>query len=216
VFALLLGSWCGATAGSFNAGPQDRSPKDYEVYNALLNLISQIPKKNPYVGIANRTLNFKCGSDPGALILINLCSGMRMPPDTADQVVGTLRKEWTDAERATFDDFSSRNSDSIRLRDNFSAPWRHGLFGMDSEKTPSTKSASDLDIYLSRVGFNLEQTEAIIYALTISHLDQVPTEGDYFLFRLEGGKWAPEGRVTYMEHKTGDAGWTVVLPDESK
>jgi len=174
------------------------------------------PKKDPYIVIANRTVNFKCGNDPGAQILISLCSGMRIPPDMPGQIVGMLRKEWNDADALTFEDFTKKNADSVRLLDDFSTPWKHGFSASDPPQSTDKAASSDMDIYFSRVGFNPAATEAIVYALTISRMDRVSTEGDYFLFRLDAEGWKPHGRLTYMEHRPDQSDWIVVNPDGSK
>ena len=54
-------------------------------------------------------------------------------------------------------------------------------------------------IFLSQVGFNQKKTQAIVYVLIFSYMDQITTAGDYFIFHLKkSGHWEPKGRVTYI------------------
>ncbi|GEM_PF-3174974 len=173
------------------------SELEYRVYNATLDLM-QFEKKDVHVLIAETTLNFKCGGDSGNPVLMNGCSGMRMPPDEPKDVGQLLQRNWPNMETATWDDFAKQNADSAKLRDAFSTSWKHKLAALDVS-LPGEWAAPDLTIFLSRVGFNTNRTEAVVYSLTFSYMDSVPTEGDYFIFRTDAGEWKPKGRVTYLQ-----------------
>jgi len=56
-----------------------------------------------------------------------------------------------------------------------------------------------MTIFLSRVGFNSKNTEAIVYVLAFSYLDRTATTGDYLRFRAGPDKtWTLAGRVSYL------------------
>ena len=185
----------------FPLAPQnqtDASADDYKVYEAVLDLMDQIPKDDPHVTIFNITLNDKC--DAGApLPLANGCSFLAIKPDTMADVKKVLRTGWKDMEASTWSDFQAKATTSLRLHDPIVTPWKHKLVGPADDPLPEEWQSPDLTLFLSRVGFNKAHTEAIVYVLTFSYMDQVRSGGDYFLFRIDkSGKWTPNGRINYF------------------
>lgn len=193
--------------------PPAVSELDYPVYNALLDLM-QFQKKDIRMLIADTTLNFECGVNSGNPVLMNgYCSGMRIPPDEPNDIMQILQRNWPAMETATWEDFAKQSADSARLHDDFSTSWKHKVAASALDASRSKEWASgawaspDLTIFFSRVGFNTHRTEAVVYCLTFSYVDEVPTEGDYFMFRTDAEGWKPQGRVTYIQ-KDGN-NWTV-------
>jgi hypothetical protein len=179
-------------------GGREASPDDYKVYEAVLGLMDQMPKKDPHVTIFNATLNSKCGEEAHPAPLVNGCTFLWIEPDTANSVKQLLRAEWTDMETSTWSDFEGKNATSVRLHEPISTPWKHKLIGPGDEPSEDWESP-DLTIFLSRVGFSQRKTEAVVYVLIFSYMDEVKTAGDYFLFRTDkAGQWKPNGRVTYF------------------
>lgn len=169
-----------------------------KVYEAVLGLMDHIDKKDLHVTIFNQTLNSKCGAEAYPSPLANDCSFLWIKPDTADSVKELLRGEWTELESSTWSDFEGKNAVSVKLHEPISTPWPHMLAGSD-EEGPKRWESPDLAIFLSQVGFNQKKTEAVVYVLIFSYMDQVATTGDYFLFHLDRtGHWKPNGRVTYF------------------
>jgi hypothetical protein len=177
---------------------REASPDEYRVYETVLGLMDHIPKEEPHVTVFDVTLNSKCGEDAYPSPLANGCTFLWMKPDTANNVKQLLRAEWTDMENSTWSDFEGENTESVRLHEPISTPWKHKLIGSGDEPSKDWESP-DLTIFLSRVGFNQKKTEAVVYVLVFSYIDQVATAGDYFLFRIDKtGRWKPSGRVTYF------------------
>jgi hypothetical protein len=197
--ASLIMVMTGAISPALAQKQPDASPDEYRVYEVVFNLIDHIPKKDPHVSIFNVTLNSKCGEDAYPAPLANDCTFLWIKPDTADSVKRRLHEEWAGMENSTWSDFEGKNATSINLHEPISTPWKHKLIGPDYEPSKDWGSP-DLAIFLSRVGFNQKRTEAIVYVLMFSYMDQVATTGDYFLFRLDKtGHWETSGRVTYFQ-----------------
>jgi hypothetical protein len=176
----------------------DASPDEYKVYEAVFGLMDRIPKEDPHVTVFSVTLNSKCGEDAYTGLLANGCTFLWMKPDTANNVKQLLRQEWTDMENATWSDFEMENAASVHLHEPISTPGKHKLVGPGDDRSKDWESP-DLTIFLSRVGFNQKRTQAVVYVLIFSYVDQVATTGDYFLFRKDKtGQWKPSGRVTYF------------------
>jgi hypothetical protein len=177
----------------------DATSQEYKVYEAVLGLMDQIPKQDPHVTIFNVTLNSQCGEAASLLPLANGCTFLWMKPDTAKSVKHLLSSQWVDLDVSTWPDFETKNDSSVRLHEPLSTPWKHKLVGPGEEQTSKEWDSPDLTIFLSRVGFNAKKTEAVVYVLTFSYMDQVETGGDYFLFRFDKtGQWVPNGRVRYF------------------
>ncbi len=173
-------------------------PDEYRVYEAVLGLMDHIPKEDPHVTIFSVTLNSKCGEDAYPSPLANGCTFLWMKPDTSNSVKRLLRTEWAEMDDSAWSDFEGKNAQSVHLHEPISTPWKHKLIGPGDEPSKDWESP-DLTLFLLRVGFNQKKTQAIVYVLTFSYMDQVATAGDYFLFHIDkAGHWKPGGRVTYF------------------
>jgi hypothetical protein len=173
--------------------------EDYAVYNAVLDEI-QFPQGSTHALIAGDTLNFKCGADSGNPILFNGCSGMIVPPDTPEKIRQLLNEGFDKMGALTWSDFEHKNMRSIKLQDSFVTSWQHLLVGPDIRADNSKEWGSpNCTFYFSSVGFNPGKTEAVVFVLLSSNMENVPSSGDYFLYRLDSAKkWNPNGRVQYF------------------
>ncbi len=183
------------------------SDDEFAVYNAVMSLM-QFPKKNVRVTIYDTTLNFKCGEESGNPTLANGCSFLAMPPTTPDEIESMLRQQCPDLSRSAWADFVAKNQASVTLKDSFVAPWQHRLVGKDIADDGAKEWASpDLTLFVSRIGFDGNRTEAIVYFLSFSYMQHVTTGGDYFVLRLaKDKKWNPVGRLRYFDMgETGSA-----------
>lgn len=168
------------------------------VYEAVLGLMDHFPIEDPHVTIFGVTLNSKCGEAADPLPLANGCTFLWIKPDTASTVKKILHEEWGDLENSTWSDFEAKNAASVRLKEPLATPWKHKLIFPEDQPSKEWDSPN-LTIFLSRVGFNQKKSEAVVYVLIFSYMDQVETAGDYFLFRIgKNGHWEPNGRVTYF------------------
>ncbi|MHB8755764.1 MAG: hypothetical protein ACYC92_12545 [Candidatus Acidiferrales bacterium] len=173
--------------------------EDYGIYNAVLNEV-RFPKEADVL-ILDDTLDFKCGADSQLPILLNGCSPMILPPNTPKSIKQLLRESWPKMGKQTWDDFEKANSKSVKLRDAFITTCRHELAGEDIHSDDSKDSDSPSGaFYFSRVGFNPQRTEAIVFAFFASYTKNVRSTGDYFFLRLNKAKeWKLGGRVNEIE-----------------
>jgi hypothetical protein len=199
LISALLVTVLGAISVPCSAQKQSEvSPDEYRVYAAVFGLMDRMPKPDLRVTIFSVTLNSKCGEAASPTPLANGCTFLWMKPDNASKVKNLLCSQWGEMDSATWSDFEGKNAESVHLHEPLSTPWKHKLLGAGDETTKDWQ-APDLTLFLSRVGFNRSKTEAVVYVLMFSYMDQVATAGDYFLFRLsKTGKWEPNGRVTYF------------------
>lgn len=178
---------------------QRELPSDeYNVYEAAFRLMDRIPVEDPHITIFGVTLNSKCGEEAYPSPLANGCTFFWVMPDTANTVKKLLHDEWTDLENSTWSDFEIKNTASVGLQEPIDTPWKHKLI-FPGDNPSKDWNSPNLTLFLSRVGFNQKKTEAVVYVLIFSYIDQVKTTGDYFFFRIgKTGHWEPNGRVTYF------------------
>lgn len=178
---------------------QPEPPNDERsVYEAVLGLMDNIPVENLHVTIYGTTLNTKCGKAAYPSPLANGCTFLWIKPDTAGTVKKLLHQEWPGFEDGTWSDFEAKNATSIRLSEPITTPWKHKLV-FPGDLPDKDWENPNLAIFFSRVGFDQNRREAVVYVLIFSYMDQLPSAGDYFLFRIgKTGHWEPHGRVTYF------------------
>jgi hypothetical protein len=177
---------------------RESSSDETSVYEAVFGLMDHIPIENLHVAIFGLTLNSKCGENANPLPLANGCGFLWIKPDTAKVIKKLLQEEWPDFDNSTWADFEAKNAASERLQEPISTPWKHKLALPDDGPSKDWDSPT-FTVFLSRVGLNQKKTEAVVYVLTFSYVDQIKTAGDYFLFRKDKtGHWEPNGRVTYF------------------
>jgi hypothetical protein len=197
-YASLIMVMAGAISPALAQQQPVASPDEYPVYEAVFKLMDHIPANDPHVTIFKVTLNSKCGEDAYPAPLVNNCTFLWVKPDTADSVKQLLHEAWAGMETSTWSDFKEKNAESINLHEPIATPWKHKLIG-PGDDAPKGWESPDLAIFLSRVRFNKKRTEAIVYVLMFSYIDQVSTAGDYFLFRVDKkGHWETNGRATYF------------------
>jgi hypothetical protein len=190
------------SAGRLALGAQESAEvtaTEGQVYEAVFDLM-QFPKENPHVLIANTTLNSGCGERSGNPVLMNGC-GMWGPPSSIQEVGKLLHHSWPQIAQATWHDLVRKSATSARLQDTLKVPWPHKVVDLASKIPPTEEwKFPDGVIFLSRVGLNVKRSEAIVYVLFFSYMEEVSTSGNFFLFRLNQNKhWEPAGRVTYMK-----------------
>jgi hypothetical protein len=198
--ALLCASGWNAYA---QAGP---TQAEYKVYEAALGMIDSDPKPDLHVAIYEQTLNSSCGITTDNAVLANGCSFLWTRPETADAVEERLRQRCHGLSHAAWKSFKANNAASVQLHDPLSTPWKHRISGM---ALPTDEDGShewqrpDMTIFLSRVGFDAKNTEALVYVLVFSYSEPAATTGDYLYFRSDSKsgaerQWKLAGRMRYF------------------
>ncbi len=196
IVALVLS--CASCASASAQNRPEVPPDEYKVYEAVLDLMSEMPKPDVRVTISNTTLNSKCGEEASPIPTVNGCGFLWIQPDDANSLRNLLFENGAPMDNATWADFVKKNAESSVLHEPIKTPWKHKLIGPGNEPDKDWQSP-DLGIFLSRVGFNATKSEAVVYVLAFSYMKDVSTEGDYFVFSLDKtGKWQPQGRVAYF------------------
>ena len=177
-----------------------QSTEETQIYNAVLGLM-KFPMEQPHILISSVTLNSGCGEKSGNPVLLNNC-GIFAPPTTAEDLEGLVKQQGMPTLSATtWISFNHQNARSQSLSDSFKTPWPHVVAEVSNSSSTPWKSI-DGAIFLSRVGFSSDRTQAVVYVLFFSYITGVPTSGNFFLFQQHGERaWQPVGRVTLMQTK---------------
>lgn len=188
--------------------------EEYRVYEAALAQLDSPAKPQLHVAIYHRTLSGNCDPHAQNPVLIKGCSLLWIKPQVPGDVRAMLRARWHHFSKGAWKSFVQRNQASVELHEPIATPWKHRLVGGAipavgdaSAARPGKSDAAwqrpDMTIYLSRVGFNSKQTDAVVYVLVFSYLDGAAVSGDYLHFRApkhdKGAKnWSLAGRFNYF------------------
>lgn len=204
-FFLFAGMPNSTSAQAASAAPQVSSD-EYAVYQAVLDTY-QFPKTDAHVILFNRTIKFGCGEQPAGIPLSHGCSFMAMYPNTPADIWTMLNSNWAHLPKSAWDSFEKQNSANASLGDRFQTSWSHMLGGEGLQaKGGDEWKSPNFELFFSRVGFNPDKTDAIVYVLLLSHADNVSTSGEYFRLRLNSDKkWHVDARILYFENPLGQA-----------
>lgn len=173
-------------------GQQNVSPDDYRVYNAVLQQL-EYPKADPYLVIAKTTQNRHCGAGSN-LVLMQNC-GLWFPPTTEDVIAANLRSNCPTFLTGTWTNFLKVSEGSSALEDRLQTKGSHEVLDLgDSAKKPAKKM--DAMILFSNVGFNAGRDQALVFVLTLSYMESMPSTGQIFLLDLaDQNHWKVAGRM---------------------
>ena len=212
---------------------QPAAGEEYRVYEAALAQLDSPPNPKLHVAIYDRTLNGNCDRPTENPVLAKGCTFLWIKPQTPDDVEQMLRLRWRHFPKAAWKTFVRQNASSEHLHEPLVTPWPHRLMGGEAPRAAAASASGhagkvdaelwrrpDMAIFLSRVGFNRKQTEAILYVLVFSYVDGPAVSGDYLLFRAqqragEEKSWALAGRVNYFSGAK-DSSATMHLPSEAQ
>jgi hypothetical protein len=199
-FLILLPTFTVVSRAQSTPLKSEVSDDEYAVYNVILGNIDP-PKDDAHILIFGKTLPFGCGKYSDQVPLVNDCSFLAIPPDTPLGVKELLRSQWPRMAAGTWVDFERQNATSVQVQDLFITSWKHMLDVKGTgEKAGKEWDSPDLEFFFSRVGFNPQKTQAVVYVLLFSYLENVRTGGDYFLLgRNNRKKWEIQGRVRYFD-----------------
>jgi len=223
VLVLLLGGALQAFAGHPVNG------EEYRVYEAALGQLAPDASPELHVAIYNRTLSGACNQKPADPVLVKGCSFLWIKPQGPEDVERLLHAHWRKFPKSAWKDFLMQNAASGDLHEPILTPWKHrlvgerilgddnpgvlpGAAGARAEASGAAWQKPDMTVFLSRVGFDSKRSEAILYILVFSYVDQAAVTGDYLRFRREvrrgsGTSWSLAGRLNYFTGVKDSFAW---------
>ena len=188
---LLLGTLVLPAATTSRDGPGESQvgTEENAIYAAAIEQIYLRGKARRFL-ISDHTASFRCDGSPRNGLDVGGCSGMRIKEQTPKQALGQLRASLPGMLQSTVNDFELKNQTSFPLKDPLPLRVDHKLFGDGHPgEPPESWGTPDFAIYLSRVGFDREKNQALVYMAIISWTDARLSGGDYLLLSMKEKRW---------------------------
>ena len=161
------------------------SSDELAVYAAILDSLSQL-NPNSHFLIADKTSTFTCGESTGNGLSIAGCNGLRNSNETPSDRMVIVARDLPELQKEMLGEFLNANQQYVSITHKIPSSANYYLFN-DREKPKDWKYS--FLVYLSRVGFNRERTEALLNVGIFSYADSNLSEGHYVVLRKIAGKW---------------------------
>jgi len=162
-------------------------PEEYAVYAAVVTQFSA----NGLIDrpmISDRTSTFQCGRSCNGM-LVGKCSGMRAEDESAKQALERLSKQAAELKKETTEDFEGKNQECAQIKELLPLDVPYYMFSQSTaEDSPKAWRHPDY-LYFSRVGFDPQGTQALVYLALMSGTDGKRSGGTYVLAAKEGTAW---------------------------
>lgn len=170
------------------ATPRERIPaEEYSVYATVVKQLGAAGLADHPL-ISDQTSTFECGTACNGM-LIGSCSGMRSETQTPAQAIDAVRKQLTFLKKETSADFESKNQKCASIQKLLPLSTPYYLFSQNRrEELPNNWTHPDL-LYFSRVGLDLQASQALVYVALFSGTDEKNSGGLYILFEKSGSGW---------------------------
>ena len=185
IFTVMLGVALPAWGGIASMNDEERLAAGAAVAQTLMR------EPDKLYMVADTTASFSCTPDPNRMIrAADGCSGMRTRDESAELVLIWLQTAMPRVSRETLSDFRVKSELATRLEGTFPVPIKQIFWGPTGTKEwPSEGGAPDLLINVSRVGFNVAQTQALVYIGVAAWTGSDRAGGEYVLLRKHLGRW---------------------------
>jgi hypothetical protein len=165
------------------------SSDELVVYATILDSLSQL-NVNSHLLIAEKTLTFACGGSTGNGLSIAGCNGLRNSTETPSDRMAIVARDLPDLKKDTLREFLNANQHCVFVPHKIPSSADYYLF---SDLARPKEWKYSFLVYLSRVGFNLQHTEALVNVGVFSYSDSNLSEGHYVVLRKLAGKWTLGG-----------------------
>jgi hypothetical protein len=162
------------------------------VTNEELLIYAMVLDTHPNIGpagrplIANSTSTFSCDKENCNGFLIGHCNGMRGEGETISDRVSYVKRDIQDLQETTISNFVEQNQKCASISSKIPTATNYHLF--NDPQIPKDWHYSYL-VYFSRVGFNPEHTQALLYVGFVSATDARKSQGFHFILTKVSGKW---------------------------
>jgi hypothetical protein len=173
------------TVSTDRATNESVSSDELAVYAAILDSLSQL-NANSHLLISDKTSTFSCGESTGNGLSIAGCNGLRNSTETPSDRMAIVARDLPDLQKDTLREFLNANQQYVSIAHRISSSADYYIF--NDREIPKDWKYSFL-VYLSRVGFNHEHTEALVNVGGFSYADSNLSEGHYVVLRKLAGKW---------------------------
>lgn len=187
--AMFMSVCFSASVAQAGTAGEKASSDELVVYAAILDSLSKLDANSHFL-IADKTSTFACGEADGNGLSVGGCNGLRTSNETPADRLAIVVRDLPELRKNTLGEFLSVNQQCASIAHKIPSSADYHLFN-DSD-IPKTWKYSFL-VYLSRVGFNPEHTEALVNVGLFSYADGNLSEGYYVVLRKLAGKWTLGG-----------------------
>jgi hypothetical protein len=161
------------------------SNEELAIYAMVLDTSPKFgPSSRPL--IADYTSTFSCNNTSCNGFLMGRCNGMRSEGETISDRISYVKRDIPELQETTISSFIELNQICAHISSKIPTVSNYHMF--NDPEIPKDWQYSYL-VYFSRVGFNPEYTQALLYVGLVSATDAKNSHGYHFILTKLSGKW---------------------------
>jgi hypothetical protein len=168
------------------------SANSISVSNEELLIYAMVLDTSPKLGpsshplIADSTSTFSCNKTSCNGFLMGRCNGMRGEGETISDRISYVKRDIPELQEKTISSFIEQNQECANINSKIPTVSNYHMFS--DPAIPKDWKYSYL-VYFSRVGFNPEHTQALLYIGLVSRTNANNSQGSHFILTKLSGKW---------------------------
>jgi len=171
------------------ATPSTVTSDEMVVYAAVLHSLEKLGESSHFL-IAESTSTFACNESTCNGFAMGGCNGLRTANETPSARLTIVKRDLQELQGDTAASFEERNRVCASIRG--AIPTEADYRYLSDPGIPPEWKDKYL-VYFSRVGFNPDQTQALVDISLVSWTDGTKSGGMYIVLNKVGGKWVPAG-----------------------
>ncbi|MGB7984147.1 MAG: hypothetical protein WCF54_03210 [Terracidiphilus sp.] len=162
------------------------------VSNEELSIYAIVLDTSPKLGsssrpfIADSTSTFSCDKTSCNGFLMGSCNGMRSEGETISDRISYVKHDISVLQETTISSFIEQNKQCAKIDSKIPTASNYHMF--NDKEIPNDWKYSYI-VYFSRVGFNSDHTQALLYIGLVSATDPKNSKGAHFILTKISGKW---------------------------
>lgn len=152
-----------------------------------------------WVLVGARTATFACNPPEDIGLKIGGCSGMRMETETPAKRLQTVHRDIPQVTPEIVADFLEKNQRSTTITEPLPVPIPQTIWAPGSPLAGGHSNNPVFAAYFSRVGFNRDRTNALLYFATVSWTDARQSVGQYLYLERAAGSWVVKGHSSVWQ-----------------
>jgi hypothetical protein len=185
IFAAFTLSMANYLCAQSSANSTSVSKEELSIYAVVLDTSPNLgPSSRPF--IADSTSTFSCDKTSCNGFLLGSCNGMRSEGESISLRMSYVKRDIPVLQESTISSFIEQNQKCAKIDSKIPTASNYHLFS--DPAIPKEWKYSYL-VYFSRVGFNSDHTQALLYVGLVSATDPKNSLGRHFILTKIAGKW---------------------------
>jgi hypothetical protein len=177
-------------AQSSETQPPPIADEEYAVYAAVIDAF-HATKKSSHPIVADSTATFQCHANCNGME-VGGCNGLRHEDETPAERLAVVKRDLPHVQPAAIEDFEAKNRSCSTVDRKIPTKIKYLLSLHEGASLPDGWDKPDY-FFFSRVGFDVDHTQALVVVGFFSGTDAHDSGGKYFLFARRAGKWELQG-----------------------